>query len=432
MYENHTHTLQGYEHSVLVQRQISRATKCYEEFSKYGRHDEYGNEIPIVLVPGKWCNLLDIFIPGLRIGESVPSGPYVLWTKWGRDMGALEPGVRWIWPFWKKISHIVSASTITYLAPSSGCPTADNVPVDVDVSLTFKIGPDVEAARLFVYRLGAHRFDEMLSAECEEAIRGLVYSVTHDRVNDLKEEFAIDMKAVLNEKFARYGVQILFVKVTDVKLPMELMDRLESTTAFKTKMGETEKTHENKVQILRDKAILDIETIRKTNGRMVQEIQAEKERYEIERKEMESVARGEAKVEIAKQTRLAEVKLKTAQANEVIAKIRANERAESLIRSTEIACQNKKIKAEKDALVMIRKSEAVLQVAEWESKAMIASEKAELDGAKALKEKRSYELEWKRLAILKKVAGHGRKFITDKEGEDLLNNMVPESELIVS
>jgi len=63
---------------------------------------------------------------------------------------------------------------------------------------------------------------------------------------------------------------------------------------------------------------------------------------------------------------------------------------------------------------------------------MIASEKAELDGAKALREKRSYELEWKRLAILKKVAGHGRKFITDKEGEDLLNNMVPESELIVS
>lgn len=68
--------------------------------------------------------------------------------------------------------------------------------VNVDLSLTFKIGPDTEAARKFVYRLGAHRFDELLSAEAEEAIRGLVYSVTHDKVNDLREEFAVGMLSV--------------------------------------------------------------------------------------------------------------------------------------------------------------------------------------------------------------------------------------------
>ena len=54
--------------------------------------------------------------------------------------------------------------------------------VNVDLSLTFRIGPDIDAARNFVYRLGAHRFDELLSAETEESIRGLVYSVTHDKV----------------------------------------------------------------------------------------------------------------------------------------------------------------------------------------------------------------------------------------------------------
>jgi len=45
----------------------------------------------------------------------------------------------------------------------------------------------VEAARTFVYTLGAERLDTLLSAKTEEAIRGLVYSVTHDRVNDLRE-----------------------------------------------------------------------------------------------------------------------------------------------------------------------------------------------------------------------------------------------------
>ena len=130
----------------------------------------------------------------------------------------------------------------------------NKVMVNVDLSLTFRIGPDADAARLFVYRLGAHRFDELLQSETEESIRGLVYGVTHDRVNDLREEFAQGMLATLNSKFSAYGIQIRNVKITDVKLPSILQDRLERTTAFKTKMDELEKTFENKVRVLEDEA----------------------------------------------------------------------------------------------------------------------------------------------------------------------------------
>ena len=207
---------QGVTHSILVQRTIRSPTSCHSEFAKYG--DEYGNEIPIVLMPkGSFCNLC-CCIPGFSFAVTVPSGPYVLWQKWHRDMGELSPGVQWIWPFWKRISHIVTSAALTYNAPARNCPTADAVPVHVDLTLTFRIGPDAEAARKFVYGLGAHRFDEMLTAETEEAIRGLVYSVTHDKVNDLREEFAVGMKSVLNNKIEKYGVQILFVKITGAKL----------------------------------------------------------------------------------------------------------------------------------------------------------------------------------------------------------------------
>jgi len=37
------------------------------------------------------------------------------------------------------------AAAITYNAPAQQCPTADNVMVDVDLSLTFVIGPDAGA-----------------------------------------------------------------------------------------------------------------------------------------------------------------------------------------------------------------------------------------------------------------------------------------------
>ena len=47
--------------------------------------------------------------------------------------------------------------------------------------------------KVCVYRLGGHRFDEWLSAETEEAIRGPAYSV----INNLRdEEFAVGMLSV--------------------------------------------------------------------------------------------------------------------------------------------------------------------------------------------------------------------------------------------
>ena len=111
--------------------------------------------------------------------------------------------------------------TCKYSAPSRQVPTADNVMIDINLSLTFAIGPNYEDAEAFVYTLGTTRFDEFLAAEVEEGIRGLVYSVTHDRVNDLREEFAQGMLASLSRKFQLYGVQIRNVKITEAALPAE-------------------------------------------------------------------------------------------------------------------------------------------------------------------------------------------------------------------
>ena len=236
--------------------------------------------------------------------------------------------------------------------------------VNVDLSLTFRIGPDTEAAQNFVYKLGAHRFDELMSAETEEAIRGLVYSVTHDKVNDLREEFAVGMLSTLNSKVKMYGVQIMNVKITDVKLPPDLQDRLERTTAFKTKMSEQEKSHENRVRVLEDEATRSIETIRKSNARKLQEMTAEKKRYEIERREMEETARGHARVEEVRAMTEADIALKKSLGCETVEKVKARQNAEALLKKTHIICQTMKIEAEQKVNVEIKNSEAELAVAE--------------------------------------------------------------------
>lgn len=407
---------QGYEHGKLVQRSIGRAVTADKQFAKVTRANGF-IEIPIVLVP-RTPMLFNAYL-------NVPSGPFVLWQKWHKDMGQLSPGAIWFWPSWCRISHIVTRATITYNAPSQNCPTADNVMVNVDLSLTFRIGPDADAARNFIYRLGAHRFDEFLSAETEESIRGLVYGVTHDRVNDLREEFAVGMLATLNSKVNPYGVQIMNVKITDVKLPQVLQERLERTTAFKTKMGELEKTFENRVRVLEDEATKKLETIRRSNAREIQKISAERKRYEIERKEIEERANGDARVQEVKAISEAEVALKQAKGEERVAKVKARQDAEAHLKKTQMECQKLIIEAEQKANVLIKDGEAALKVAKSQAAAMIARAEAEAEGAKLLAEKRRYELEWARLEVLKKIAKTGRKFISGKKGEQILNDLVP-------
>ena len=45
------------------------------------------------------------------------------------------------------------------------------------------------------------------SPAAHRSIRGLVYDVNHDRVNDLRGEFAADMLSVLQTKVERAGLR---------------------------------------------------------------------------------------------------------------------------------------------------------------------------------------------------------------------------------
>jgi len=401
-------------HSRLVQRTIKKATDADTAFSEL-----IHNEIPMVLVPSK--PLL------FHFALNVPSGPFVLWQRFMKDKGPLKPGVKWIWPSWNYISHIVTRSVISYNAPARNCPTADSVMVSVDLSLTFQIGPDIEAARKFVYRLGPNRFDELLSAETEEAIRGLVYSVTHDKVNDLREEFASNMLATLNSKVEPFGVQILNVKVTNVKLPRDLQERLEHTTAFKTRMEEQEKSHENQIHALKDNAELELETIRKANNRKIQEIVAERAVFETQKREMEEEARGEGRVREVEAKTKAGVSLSIAKGTYLVNKVKGQQHVEEILKTADIGAQRITVEADKEAYVSIRESETGLKVAEYQAEAMVVSAEAEAEAAEALAEKRRYDLEWSRLEVQKKIAKNGRKFITGEQGQAILDALIPKA-----
>lgn len=402
-------------HSHLVQQRIGSPTDADRGFGGGSQ-----TTLPAVLVPRSACCCYSFM--------NVPSGPYVLWQKWNKHQGALAPGLKMCWPSWNRISHIVSAGTFTYNAPTANCPSADNVFVNISLSLDFRIGPDAQAAYDFVYHIGAHRFDEYLSQKIEEAVRGLVYGVTHDKVNDLREEFATGMLQNLNSTMAVFGVQILSVKITDVRLPAELQSRMERTTAFKTKIEEAEKSHETRKYIMRDEAEQQLEAIRKTNSRRIQEIEAEIARFTIEREEMIGAAKSRAEIALTEMRGRTEVTIASARGEEKVAKAQGQKAAEELQRTTEIACRRKRIEAEQAANTMIRNAEAKLDEARNLAQGLIARAEAEQKGAEKLAERRRIELELKRLEVMRQLAGSGRRVIMGEKANIMLNDLVPRLE----
>ncbi|CAN0114387.1 unnamed protein product [Ascophyllum nodosum] len=408
----------GVQHSTLCQKRIYRPSDQASAFQAGTA------EIPLVLVP-RWPALFHFAL-------NVPSGVYVMHQKWHRDQGEMSAGVKWFWPAYYRISHIVTKTAITYNAPTYNVPTSDNVMVNVNLALTFRIGPDFDSAREFVYKLGPQRLDELLSAKVDESLRGLVYTVTHNKVNDLREEFAGDMLDSLRALLSIYGVQVMNVKITDVELPPTLQQRLERTTAYKTKIEEHEKAHENRLTVIRDTAEQEMTTLRQTNLRRLQELNAEIQRFEIEMREMEEVARGKAKVDETNAQSAAEVEITRARGNEAAAKIDSQKEAEERVRRAEIEAEADKTRAEKEAEVAILKSRAQLMAAANTAKGMVAEAEAEAKAAESLTEKRKFELEWKRLEILKTMASKGRKLVSGDAGAKLMDELVPSAGMSIA
>ncbi|RLN92783.1 hypothetical protein BBJ28_00010702 [Nothophytophthora sp. Chile5] len=332
----------------------------------------------------------------------------------------MDPGLKMFWPAWHRVSHIVTKQAVAYSNPIRGCPTSDNVMVDIDISISFQIGPTEEDAVKFVYTLGAHRFDELLYSLTEEAIRGLVNSVRYDQVHDLREDFAMGMKKDLNDKLSQFGVLIHNVKVTNVELPPTLSSTLEGTAAFKTRMEEQEKNHENQLRILVNEETQKLTALQKENERAIQDLLAVKARANIIRNEMRTTANAKAEVAIAQHTAEYANKIKEAEGYKIdaVATASAATVREKAMPAVELA--NLKQTYSQFIAVAKIKSDAMVKAAEREAAKVQANAEAEAVAAAFLTEKRSFDYQQKKIRLETNLAQVMPMVISGKNGDDLI------------
>lgn len=392
----------------LVQRNISKPMDALKTFNATAQN----GEIPLVLIPS-YPALFSFML-------QIPSGLWVLKQKWNAHDGMMDPGLQVFWPAWHRISHIVTKQAVSYTNPVRYCPTSDNVMVDIDISISFQIGPTEQDAIKFVYSLGAHRFDELLYSLTEEAIRGLVQSVRHDQVHDLREDFALDMKKDLNATLIEYGVFIHNVKVTNVELPAKLSQTLEETTAFKTRMEEQEKNHENRLRILLNEETQKLTALQKENDRDIQDLLAVKARTSIQRNEMRTVAEAKAEVQIAEQMSVFDNKIKEVEGYKENAVATAG--AGAIKRKAKPMVDLSTLKTDYQQYISVSKikGDAIVKAAEREAAKIQANADAEANAAPFLVEKRNFDYMTKKISMETSLAQVVPMVISGKNGDDLI------------
>ncbi|KAF1776826.1 Stomatin family [Phytophthora cactorum] len=393
-------TRYSYRVNHLVQKDIGKPIDAMKQFNA----KVTDGRIPIVLTPS-YPTLITLFM-------KVPSGLWVLKQKWNAHadvLASLEP----------RLAH-VTKQAVTYSNPVRGCPTSDNVMVDIDISISFQIGPTEDDAYTFVYTLGAHRFDELLYSLTEEAIRGLVHSVRHDQVHDLREEFAQGMKTDLNAKLKSFGVFIHNVKVTNVDLPQALSRTLEETTAFKTRMEEQEKNHENQMRILLNQETQKLTALEKNNERAIQDLQAESVRAAIIRDERRTIAEAKAQVRVAEHVSRNENKIKAAEGYKADAVATATAKTVKDKAVPLVELNNLKTDFEQFVNVAKVKGDARIQAAEKEAKKIQANAEAEGNSAAFLKAKREFDYKQKKIRMEAALLESVPLVISGKNGDQLI------------
>jgi len=395
-------------HSRCVQVQVQ--DMCRQSLSIFSKKQGTG-EIPLVLVPSAR--------PTLSMMMQVPSGVTCLMQKFGAHSGIAEPGLH-IKPWYWRVAYVVTNQSCTYDAPVTRCPTSDDVHVNVDVVLVFRITD----AEKFVYTLGAPNFDDFMTGVVDESIRALVRAQTHANVYELRSSKASEMLQKLNDKFMPSGVSFEDCKITSVWLPPTLTGYLQETTEFDKKMDKIGRQQEFEILEIQQKSEMEIEEIERRREQVLITESGRKKRAELEYEQRSVQAETDGKVGLIEaqgkvEVMRLEVQSELNRTKTVLETKRIGDLAKAEANATRIRCEAE-LEAEKTVIE-----------AGWQEEQMVCDAEAtkheadaERETSSCLVEKRKHELCVREREILASFAKNGAFNMVGQSGDLLVQAMM--------
>lgn len=375
--------------------------------------------IPLVLCPKKRGPLSGPFI-------TIPTGVTAIMGS-PKDMGEVLPGTRFVPQPWVRCYYMCPNQACTYNYDVVNCPTSDNVMVEVDITFVFRI----TEARKFCLTLGAQKFDEMLKAVCEEAIRTMVRETNHKEIYELRGSGADHLMNILNSRFQDFGILFVNATITNVVLPSDVAGALQRITALDQKMKEHVKSHEFELKKLNDTYDLKLQELRLGHERMAAELEAEKQRLRIDLEAKQAEAEKHKELAIIKADQERSVALKKVEAELHNEKIRQETAREMAVKDAEVEAHRALMEAQHWG--ENKTIESLARVVEAENKANILRIEAEAEklAQESMKDARNHELKMQLQQAMMSLAHSSKMIINGKEGGRLISAITGEQTSIV-
>lgn len=348
---------------------------------------------------------------------SIPSGFSAIVSKFGAQIdgkmedGTWSPGFHCFNPLYS-IDKLVSKQLIIFDTPVRDCKTKDSITVNIDVLISFEIvnAPD------FVYKIGPEKFDDLLRASQDEALRQMANETLVENIYDLHGANTEHIVGELNNKFEKYGVKIHHFTVKNVRIPAEMAQDFEDKTLFdaKTTMQHM-KQESDRLKLNNDEGKQKLKE-ECDNARMAAEESAQvhkskaiKETQEVVAQTQKDISELEASWEIQKKQILSEAELEVTKLKSQILQIEREIKSK-----TSADCG--KLDAEAQAYQKQKQADAKVAVAEKLANGKKALGEAEGEAATAFVARRKQEADMSRLDILEKlISNQGIQIATSQE-----------------
>jgi len=436
-------------------------------------NEQFGNEKGLLVVrPGR--SIMPFF--------SVPEGAYALVTRFGKDYDhrsgscVWPAGFHWGAP-WVKVMNLVSKQSVVFNTPVKGCKTQDNVTVQINLAIVFRIrgdetkGEDPEMVKNFVYKVTPRGLEQQLMDAVEEATRSIARSMLHTEVYGLRTDAsgkasnvltgggdpgaqvedegdaalhtvagpsddmnaaaamdkgrdrAADMRRVLNEQFDPQGVEITDVIITDVRLPDQIMVQMTNKTMVIAENASQKMTQEYKMlELKQDEEIATLKQ-RKQEERE-KEVQSGDQKVNEISVQLEKM-KAETQVQLAKirQESAVHVQSITADGELEITKLEQAKAKVLMEKEAQAKSDAFKLKAETDKLEVERMSEAKLQFTKNVAKASEEMAKAEGVAAPYVEARKQFETRQKGMKVWRSLAAN-KDLIVSGETDPELNTLL--------
>ncbi|CAM9353390.1 unnamed protein product [Discosporangium mesarthrocarpum] len=418
---------------------------------------------------------------------TIPEGYYALVTKHGADIdysGELQA----VWPAglhfglpWLRVSNLITKQSVVFDMPVKGCKTQDNVTVQIDVAIIFRIigdpekGEDTNLVRTFIHQVGPLSLEQQLRGAQEEEVRSLARTMKHTEVYGLRSrsngamkkgaleamegeeeggqthqevslgicsavlvgEYDIQdtrnalgamekgvmhcdrMKENLNNQFKAQGVEITYVIIKNVSLPTNIIEQMSGKTMVISSVAEQKMNQQSDMQQIVYNQEVDTLNQKHSEQREEESQRSDKECNEIQ------IRLGNLRAEAQKmQRRIDEdnaVSVRQIKADTSLQVSRLQNSQDAFVTDMNVKSdrQAEVLRAETELYVAQKSSEAALEVAK--NGAMATAVIADAEGviAPMVATRKEFETQKMRLLVSSTLAENPDLVISSSSNDDI-------------